>query len=132
MRLDEKREHHMSLDRRRHAPPGRQVENPPFHCRVGRLVRHQFHAGRQLGRRRRSLGLFGDRTSEGSLIDLRRYLFALYAKAGKSRNKGSGKGVVVIRIPARPFLRPAFKAFSTDVQKRFLRRVAGILGMGGL
>lgn len=63
---------------------------------------------------------------------MRRYLFALYAKAGKSRTKGSGKGVVVIRIPARPFLRPAFKAFSKDVQKRFLRRVAGVLGMGGL
>jgi len=63
---------------------------------------------------------------------MRRYLFALYAKAGKARSKGSGKGVVVIRIPARPFLRPAFKAFSKDVQKRFLRRVAGVLGMGGL
>ena len=63
---------------------------------------------------------------------MRRYLFALYAKAGNARSKGTGKGVVVIRIPARPFLRPAFKAFSKDVQKRFLRRVAGVLGMGGL
>jgi hypothetical protein len=63
---------------------------------------------------------------------MRRYLFTLYAKAGKSRTKGSGKGVVVIRIPARPFLRPAFKSFSKGVQKRFLRRIARILGMGGL
>ena len=60
--------------------------------------------------------------------------WALYAKDGKStsESKGSGKGVVVIKIPARPFLRPAFKAFSKDVQKRFLRRVARALGMGGL
>lgn len=65
---------------------------------------------------------------------MRRYLFALYAKAGKSQSvsAGSGKGVVVIKIPARPFLRPVFKAFSKDVQRRFLRRLARALGMGGL
>ena len=63
---------------------------------------------------------------------MRRYLFALLAKAGQSRSRGSGKGVVVVRIPARPFLRPAFKSFSKGVQKRFLRRIAGVLGMGGL
>lgn len=63
---------------------------------------------------------------------MRRYLFALYAKAGKSRSGGSGKGVVVTRIPARPFLRPAFNSFSKGVQKRFLRRIARNLGIGGL
>lgn len=67
---------------------------------------------------------------------MRRYLFALYARAGESSSSsssnGSGKGVVVIKIPARPFLRPAFTRFSKGVQKRFLNRVARLLGMGGL
>jgi hypothetical protein len=36
---------------------------------------------------------------------------------------------VVVQIPARPFLRPAFKKFQKGVQKRFLGRVAGLMGM---
>jgi hypothetical protein len=63
---------------------------------------------------------------------MRRYLFALYRKAGSFRKSGSGKGVVVVSIPARPFLRPAFKAFAKGAQRRFLTRVAGLLKMGGL
>jgi len=62
---------------------------------------------------------------------MRRFLFALLREAGKKPTGGSGKGVVVVRIPARPFLRPAFKAFAKGAQKRFLGRVAGLLGMGG-
>ncbi len=62
---------------------------------------------------------------------MRRYLFALLRKAGKKPTAGSGKGVVVVTIPARPFLRPAFKKFSQGSQKRFLNRVAGLLGFGG-
>ena len=60
---------------------------------------------------------------------MRRFLFALLRMAGESGGGGSGKGVVVIQIPARPFLRPAFKVFQKGVQKRFLGRVAGLLGL---
>lgn len=60
---------------------------------------------------------------------MRRFLFALLRIAGESGGGGSGKGVVVIQIPARPFLRPAFKKFQKGVQKRFLGRVAGLLGL---
>jgi hypothetical protein len=66
---------------------------------------------------------------------MRRFLFAVLRKAGVEPREGSkggaGKGVVVTRIPARPFLRPAFKAFAQGAQKRFLDRVAGLLGIGG-
>jgi len=60
---------------------------------------------------------------------MRRFLFALLRVAGESGGGGSGKGVVVIQIPARPFLRPAFKVFQKGVQKRFLGRVAGLMGL---
>jgi len=60
---------------------------------------------------------------------MRRFLFALLRIAGESGGGGSGKGVVVIQIPARPFLRPAFKVFQKGVQKRFLGRVAGLVGL---
>lgn len=62
---------------------------------------------------------------------MRRFLFALLRQAGKERSGGSGKGVVVVTIPARPFLRPAFKKFSEGAQRRFLGRVAAQLGWGG-
>ncbi|PID38560.1 MAG: hypothetical protein CSB49_04925 [Proteobacteria bacterium] len=61
---------------------------------------------------------------------MRRFLFALLRVAGESDGGGSGKGVVVVQIPARPFLRPAFKQFQKGVQKRFLGRVAGLMGLG--
>jgi phage gpG-like protein len=61
---------------------------------------------------------------------MRRFLFALLRKADQEPNGGSGKGVVVVQIPARPFLRPAFKKFQKGVQKRFLGRVAGLMGFG--
>jgi len=61
---------------------------------------------------------------------MRRFLFALLRVAGESGGGGSGKGVVVVQTPARPFLRPAFKVFQKGVQKRFLGRVAGLMGLG--
>ena len=62
---------------------------------------------------------------------MRRFLFALLREAGQEPSGGSGKGVVVVKVPARPFLRPAFKVWAKGVQARFLGRVAGLLGMGG-
>jgi phage gpG-like protein len=61
---------------------------------------------------------------------MRRFLFALLRKADQEPSGGSSKGVVVVQIPARPFLRPAFKEFQKGVQKRFLGRVAGLMGLG--
>ncbi len=62
---------------------------------------------------------------------MRRYLFALLRAAGKTRGGGTGKGVVVVRIPARPFLRPAFDKYKSGAPRRFMRRVVRHLGMGG-
>lgn len=62
---------------------------------------------------------------------MRRFLFAVLRKSGaEPRAEGGGKGVVVIRIPPRPFLRPAFEAFKVGAQGRFLRRVAQLSGFG--
>jgi hypothetical protein len=42
---------------------------------------------------------------------------------------GEGSGVLVVRVPARPFLRPAFEAFRKDAGPRFLRRLAAAMGL---
>ncbi len=61
---------------------------------------------------------------------MRRFLFRLLREAGQERrSSGSGRGVVVVTIPARPFLRPAFEQFKKGVDKRFLRRVAVLMGI---
>jgi phage gpG-like protein len=62
---------------------------------------------------------------------MRRYLFLLLKRAGVERKTGSGKGVVVTSIPARPFMRPAFRKFSISARQRFLMRVARLLKLGG-
>lgn len=61
---------------------------------------------------------------------MRRFLFALYKEAGIVRTPGPSKGVVVLQIPARPFLRPAFEKFKQGASRRFLERVAKELGLG--
>ena len=63
---------------------------------------------------------------------MRRFVFALLRKAGEAPRGGSGKGVVVVQVPARPFLRPAFKAWRKGAQGRFLGHVARKLGLGGV
>lgn len=62
---------------------------------------------------------------------MRRFLFALYKEAGITPKPGARKGVVVTRIPPRPFISPAFEKFSKGIEKRFLARVAAHLGVGG-
>lgn len=62
---------------------------------------------------------------------MRRFLFALLRRADLEPSGGSGKGIVIINIPARPFLRPAFQKFSQGAQARFLARVAALSGLGG-
>lgn len=42
--------------------------------------------------------------------------------------KGSGKRFLVIRIPPRPFIRPAFDVWVKDAQKRMATRIAKLTG----
>ena len=60
---------------------------------------------------------------------MRRFLFALLRKAGKEPTGGGGRGVIVVQVPARPFLRPAFDKFRQGASQRFLERVAKELGL---
>jgi hypothetical protein len=67
---------------------------------------------------------------------MRRYLAVLFKEAGETSGSsggegGSNKGVVVTRIPPRPFLRPVFEKFSVGAQQRFLQRIAHQLGLRG-
>lgn len=63
---------------------------------------------------------------------MRRFFFALLRQAGKEPTRGSGRGAIVVQVPARPFLRPAFEKFRAGSSRRFLERVAQHLGFGGL
>ena len=63
-------------------------------------------------------------------VKMRKFLAALYARAGAPRREGTGGGFAVIRIPPRPFLRPAFEKFRQGVDRRFLNRVVSLLGLG--
>lgn len=62
---------------------------------------------------------------------MRRFLFVLLRRAGKEPSGAGGPSVVVVSIPARPFLRPAFREFSQGAQRRFLDRMTRLLGWGG-
>jgi hypothetical protein len=67
---------------------------------------------------------------------MRRYLAVLFKEAGETAGSsggegGTGKGVVVTRIPPRPFLRPVFEKFSIGAEQRFLKRIARQLGLRG-
>jgi len=64
---------------------------------------------------------------------MRRFLFVLYREAGMERGggEGHGRGVVIVRIPARPFLRPAFEKWRVGARQRFLGRIGKDL-FGGL
>lgn len=66
---------------------------------------------------------------------MRRFLAAAYRRAGQqfgrgSKGGGKGAGVIVVRIPARPFVGPVVEKFAKpeDVKKRFWDNVAK--GMG--
>ena len=55
---------------------------------------------------------------------MRRYLAVLLKRAGTPRVSGSGRGVVVTQVPARPFLRPAFDKFRAGAARCLLERIA--------
>jgi hypothetical protein len=62
----------------------------------------------------------------------RRFLHAAFRRAGLDRPQGasSSTGIAILRVPARPFLRPVFEKYGQpeDVAQRFLARVAAMLG----
>ena len=60
---------------------------------------------------------------------MRRFLFVLLKRAGVTPSGGSGRGVVVTQVPARPFLRPAFEKFRVGGGRRLLERIAEQLGL---
>jgi len=58
---------------------------------------------------------------------MRRYLYVLRREAGDDAapaGRTATPGVIITRIPARPFLRPVFDKFRREGGKRFLARVA--------
>ena len=62
---------------------------------------------------------------------MRRFLGVLRREQGMPKTSGSGKSVVVIRTPARPFIRPAAEAALKGIRERFPRRLVRILGWQG-
>ncbi len=61
---------------------------------------------------------------------MRAFIAKLKQKGKIPTKSGAGVGVVVLQIPARPFLRPAFEAFKRGAQQRFLKRVSKRLFKG--
>jgi len=57
----------------------------------------------------------------------RRFLMMVLRQAGIEPTGGGGKGIAVVRIPARPFLRPVFDKLSKDAPARVTRRVGLLL-----
>lgn len=62
------------------------------------------------------------------ITDKMRKFLAVLAKKQGITPSGSGRGVVVTQVPARPFLRPAFEVWRKGAQERFLARVAWEMG----
>ena len=63
---------------------------------------------------------------------MRRFLAMLFRKASRKRKRssrrGNGSGVVVVQIPARPFLRPAFEAWKRGVDLRIANSIRAQMG----
>jgi len=58
----------------------------------------------------------------------KRFLAMVFRRAGlESGSKGKGASILVVRIPARPFLKPVFEKLSKDAPERVTRRLARLL-----
>lgn len=60
---------------------------------------------------------------------MRRYLGVLRSQAGGDGGGGGGSGAIVVRIPPRPFLRPAFEAAIRGARQRLRDRIARRFGL---
>lgn len=58
----------------------------------------------------------------------RRFLFGVLFKGKTGGGGGSGTGILVIKIPARPFIRPTFEDEAPQIPERFYARLAKALG----
>lgn len=63
---------------------------------------------------------------------MRKFLFGVLFKSKSRRGKGgatfaSGMGLIFIKIPARPFVRPAFESESPGAPERYMSRIAELL-----
>ncbi len=60
---------------------------------------------------------------------MRRFLFAALHRSGAaSKSSKSSSDTWIIRIPARPFLRPVFDAFRRGVQQRISSKIQQLMG----
>lgn len=59
---------------------------------------------------------------------MRRLLHKMFREAGLPPKGGGGAPVIVVQVPARPFLKPVFDKLSPGTPKRFAMRVAAELG----
>lgn len=57
---------------------------------------------------------------------MRRFLGVLFRHL-KKPTAGSGRGVIVVVIPPRPFMRPAFEKWLAQLRPRYFSRVLGML-----
>lgn len=63
---------------------------------------------------------------------MRRFLGVLRARGGAAGERGDGGGVVVVTVPARPFLKPSFDAAVRGARRRLAAHVSRRLGFGRL
>jgi hypothetical protein len=57
----------------------------------------------------------------------RRYLFGVVFKGSAGTGTGKGTGIIVIQIPARPFIRPVFDEHGPGTEERIMARIARLL-----
>lgn len=59
---------------------------------------------------------------------MRKFLFAAFKAAGISRSFGSGTGIIVTKVPARPFVRPTFAKYQKEARQRIEKQLQELLG----
>lgn len=61
---------------------------------------------------------------------MRRFLAAALGKQGGSGGGGGGTGIIVTRVPARPFIRPVIEKYGSpdQLRQRFAERLVRLLG----
>lgn len=59
---------------------------------------------------------------------MRRFLFGVLFKDKKPKGTPNKRGFLIIHIPARPFVRPAFEEGAKGAAERFIGRLAKLLG----
>ena len=72
---------------------------------------------------------FGSRPIVTAMSDkMRGLLHKMFREAGLPPGRGGGAPVIVVQVPARPFLRPVFDKLAPGASRRFAMRVSAALG----